>query len=125
MQVIEEGLSEALLEGLSCPISFQIMTDPVMADDGHTYQRHAIEGWINKCTAGEVPAMGGEAWLVLYLYLLKGSYKAFLVCHNVYVADKRPLTSPLTGAAMGAGFKSNLHARSMVANLVHSSTQET
>jgi hypothetical protein len=41
------------LEELSCPISMQLMTDPVVADDGHTYQRHAIETWINKCTAGE------------------------------------------------------------------------
>jgi hypothetical protein len=57
MKVVEEsedaGLEKALLEGLSCPISFQLMTDPVVADDGHTYQRHAIKRWIDKCTAGE------------------------------------------------------------------------
>jgi pyridoxal/pyridoxine/pyridoxamine kinase len=41
------------LEELSCPISMQLMTDPVMADDGHTYQRDAIETWIKKCTAGK------------------------------------------------------------------------
>jgi hypothetical protein len=28
------------------------MTDPVVADDGHTYQREAIEEWIHKCSAG-------------------------------------------------------------------------
>jgi hypothetical protein len=38
---------------LSCPISFQLMTDPVMADDGYTYQQHAIEAWINKCNQGQ------------------------------------------------------------------------
>jgi hypothetical protein len=57
MQVAEEseevGLEKALLEGLSCPICFQLMTDPVVADDGQTYQRQAIEEWINKCTAGK------------------------------------------------------------------------
>jgi hypothetical protein len=41
------------LEELSCPISMQLMTDPVVADDGHTYQRETIEEWIEKCTAGE------------------------------------------------------------------------
>jgi hypothetical protein len=41
------------LEELSCPISMQLMTDPVMADDGHTYQRDAIETWIKKCTTGK------------------------------------------------------------------------
>lgn len=25
-----------------CPISYELMTDPVVAADGHTYQRHAI-----------------------------------------------------------------------------------
>jgi hypothetical protein len=28
------------------------MTDPVVAEDGQTYQRQAIEEWINKCTTG-------------------------------------------------------------------------
>lgn len=37
---------------LACPISMQLMTDAVMADDGHTYQLHAIKKWIDKCTAG-------------------------------------------------------------------------
>jgi hypothetical protein len=42
------------LEGLSCPISFQLMTDPVMADDGHTYHRPSIEAWIKKCREGKM-----------------------------------------------------------------------
>jgi hypothetical protein len=41
-----------MLDELSCPISMQLMTDAVVADDGHTYQCHVIEEWINKCTAG-------------------------------------------------------------------------
>jgi hypothetical protein len=44
-----------LVEGLSCPISFQLMTHAVMADDGHTYQQHVIQQWIDKCTAGQPP----------------------------------------------------------------------
>jgi hypothetical protein len=40
-------------EELSCPISMQLMTDPVMADDGHTYQRDVIEQWISKCISGK------------------------------------------------------------------------
>jgi hypothetical protein len=28
------------------------MTDPVVAEDGHTYQQQAIEAWIAKCTSG-------------------------------------------------------------------------
>jgi hypothetical protein len=49
----EAGQMTVDLEELSCPISMQLMTDPVVADDGHTYERHAIEAWIKKCTAGK------------------------------------------------------------------------
>jgi pyridoxal/pyridoxine/pyridoxamine kinase len=48
----QEASIKVMLDELSCPISIQLMTDPVMADDGHTYQRDAIEAWINKCTSG-------------------------------------------------------------------------
>jgi AAA+ superfamily predicted ATPase len=42
-----------MAEELSCPICLKLMTDPVVAEDGHTYQRHAIEQWINKCITGK------------------------------------------------------------------------
>lgn len=47
--------SEDLSEELSCPICFKIMSDAVIAEDDHTYQRQAIEQWINRCIAGTVP----------------------------------------------------------------------
>eukprot|EP00357_Protocruzia_adherens_P028825 CAMPEP_0115007046 /NCGR_PEP_ID=MMETSP0216-20121206/20903_1 /TAXON_ID=223996 /ORGANISM="Protocruzia adherens, Strain Boccale" /LENGTH=172 /DNA_ID=CAMNT_0002373827 /DNA_START=38 /DNA_END=556 /DNA_ORIENTATION=+ len=34
--------------GFVCPITQQIMRDPVMTPYGHTYEREAIEEWINK-----------------------------------------------------------------------------
>jgi pyridoxal/pyridoxine/pyridoxamine kinase len=50
----EEGVTSMVVtsDELSCPISLQLMTDPVMADDGYTYQRSAIEAWLNKCITG-------------------------------------------------------------------------
>lgn len=30
---------------LCCPISFELMSDPVFTSDGHTYDRASIEGW--------------------------------------------------------------------------------
>jgi len=32
-------------DALQCPITHEIMRDPVMATDGHTYERTAIEEW--------------------------------------------------------------------------------
>ncbi|KAH8055863.1 ubiquitin-protein transferase [Aureococcus anophagefferens] len=35
----------AVPEELCCPVTCELMKDPVMADDGHTYERVAIEQW--------------------------------------------------------------------------------
>ena len=35
------------LEIFVCPISHVVMSDPVVASDGHTYERRCIEDWIN------------------------------------------------------------------------------
>ena len=31
-----------------CPITYEIFRDPVVAADGHTYEREAIEQWIRR-----------------------------------------------------------------------------
>ncbi|GMH36781.1 hypothetical protein BSKO_04654 [Bryopsis sp. KO-2023] len=53
---IEEKEAEALIHNprhLCCPISLELMEDPVMAVDGYTYERSAITKWFrtNKCTS--------------------------------------------------------------------------
>ena len=35
------------LERLQCPITRDLMEDPVIAEDGYTYERSAITRWIN------------------------------------------------------------------------------
>ena len=41
-----------------CPITQELMTDPVMAMDGHTYERAAISAWLSRKTTSP---MTGEA----------------------------------------------------------------
>jgi hypothetical protein len=36
-------------EQFLCPITLQVMSDPVITADGHTYERVAIEAWLQKC----------------------------------------------------------------------------
>ena len=36
-------------EEFMCPISFVLMTEPVIAMDGHSYEKSAIEAWIATC----------------------------------------------------------------------------
>jgi hypothetical protein len=56
----EAGPKLVMPEELSCPICLKLMTDPVVAEDGQTYQRQAIEEWINKCITGTVSEHGGS-----------------------------------------------------------------
>ena len=35
-------------ESLICPITLELFRDPVLAQDGHTYERQAIENWIQR-----------------------------------------------------------------------------
>jgi hypothetical protein len=35
-----------ILNALTCPITLELFVDPVLADDGHTYERSAIIEWI-------------------------------------------------------------------------------
>ena len=40
-----------------CPITTEVMSDPVMAADGHAYERSAIERWL--ATKSTSPLTGG------------------------------------------------------------------
>ena len=37
---------EQILQHFACPITLEIPRDPVTCEDGHTYDRHAILGWL-------------------------------------------------------------------------------
>ena len=39
-------------EAFLCPISFELMDDPVVASDGHSYQRFIIETWLESNDTG-------------------------------------------------------------------------
>ena len=43
-----------------CPITHDVMVDPVVAADGETYERAAIEQWIRRGVAAGRVAMDGS-----------------------------------------------------------------
>ena len=48
LSALESSLSDQrVFDALTCSISLDIMQDPVMACDGHTYERAAIEAWLS------------------------------------------------------------------------------
>jgi SUMO ligase MMS21 Smc5/6 complex component len=46
------GQDDCEFDEMVCPITFKIMEDPVIAADGHTYERSAIQEWIERATRG-------------------------------------------------------------------------
>ena len=40
--------SDTIVESITCPITGDIMRDPVQGTDGHTYERSAIEEWLRR-----------------------------------------------------------------------------
>lgn len=42
----EKQIDSFIINALTCPITLEIFIDPVLADDGHTYERSAIVEWI-------------------------------------------------------------------------------
>ena len=48
------GVSQVLYENLTCLITHEIMIDPVIASDGHTYERSAIIQWMKDNTTSPI-----------------------------------------------------------------------
>ena len=44
----EERRRYGVKQDLRCPITLEVMHDPVIAGDGHSYEREAIERWLAK-----------------------------------------------------------------------------
>jgi ankyrin repeat protein len=65
-----------------CPLSFEMMSDPVVASDGHTYERLDIERWVRNTHQVKASAKGGVGGAA-------GSDKSAALC-----------SSPLTGEAI-------------------------
>lgn len=40
-----EGFASKIMQNSRCPITHQLMVDPVVAEDGHTYERSALVRW--------------------------------------------------------------------------------
>lgn len=53
-----EHLAQVLPAECECPITHEPMHDPVVAADGHTYERHAITRWLESKASPKSPKTG-------------------------------------------------------------------
>jgi len=47
-EISGQKISPTLIDHLKCPITLELMVDPVTAEDGYTYERTAIETWLKR-----------------------------------------------------------------------------
>jgi tRNA A-37 threonylcarbamoyl transferase component Bud32 len=69
-------------DGFICPITQDIMKDPVMLLDGHSYERTAIEDWLKRSARSPLTnELLKDPSILLDNYALKSSIESFLKSH--------------------------------------------
>jgi hypothetical protein len=69
-----------------CPITMDIMTDPVAAADGHSYERSVIEDWLKNHTTSPITNVELEHKILFPNHALKGQFPDYMTvilskCH--------------------------------------------
>ena len=54
VQRVSEDLNTLVLRTFTCPITTEIMVDPVICPDGHSFERVAIEAWLQSHSTNPV-----------------------------------------------------------------------
>lgn len=117
----EEALALAAAEqhatnALICPMSLVLLTDPVVGEDGHVYQRGALEEWISRCQAGmySQQKVGCGACITA----TRTSDQSTTVHTPPTSPVGRPLTSPKTQLPMGPAIVPCHNVKALVAESI-------
>jgi Mg-chelatase subunit ChlD len=76
----EEQLDKAI-HGFKCPISLNIMDDPVIACDGHSYERNEIEKWFKTNTTSPVTNIKLDNKILIENHALRSAIDDY-ICNN-------------------------------------------
>ena len=82
---------------LLCPISHEILEDPVSTSDGHTYERRSIETWLSNHNTSPITGLILPDKLLRPNFAIKvalQTYKEILSCLNIKPAPLL-LSNPL------------------------------
>ena len=69
--------SECEPSALICPITHDLMRDPVLAADGHAYERVAIEDWFSRQLTSPITGERLDSAMLMPCVPLKNMAKAF------------------------------------------------
>ena len=73
----DSGVGEALFHHVICPITHEVMDDPVVAADGHTYERTAIEMWFGQSNNSPVTNNSLNSLVLYPNHAIRSVIKAF------------------------------------------------
>merc|ERR1719456_1775447 len=78
-----------------CPISHQVMHDPVVVSDGHTYERRHIERWLQEHTTSPVSNEPLPENIVFSNHALRNAISEYF--DNVFSAYRRAIRNSIQG----------------------------
>lgn len=87
----------ALRAHLSCPLTLELMRDPVMASDGFMYERGAIVAWLGVGSDHRSPMTG----VPLPNFALLPAHQTRALTATLLAAKEDPAAPPLPPAALG------------------------
>jgi len=79
---IKESKSVDIPSEFLCPISNEVMKDPVIACDGHTYERSEIENYLKQHNKSPLTGEAAEHSFVFPNKAMKKQIEAFLSANN-------------------------------------------
>jgi len=74
----QEPVQEEIPEEYICPITQDIMKDPVIAQDGHTYERTNITNWLDKHGTSPITRENISKDIIISNRVLKGQIEQYL-----------------------------------------------
>jgi hypothetical protein len=66
---------------LQCPITYALMEDPVVAADGHTYERKAIKRWLQKHSTSPLTNLRLEHKVLVPNFAIRSALEEWQVRH--------------------------------------------
>ena len=85
-----------LNDNFYCPITYGIMTDPVIGIDGHTYEKTAIESWLNKTNKSPLTKQDMTVHDLVQNIALRNTIESYLILNPEMVKSIKPKPSELS-----------------------------
>ena len=98
-QVATETEADQPPEDFTCPITQDLMNDPVIVADGHTYERTAIERWLQTNTMSPKSGTELECKMLFPNHSMRGQIREWQEAQRLRVPS--PVSSAITAGRGG------------------------